>query len=227
MGRIDPVSHEKYAITSLSVTTQTGRLIPNRFYKHNEPAKQLAIIFPGMRYTCDKPLLYYTTLLLLKSNCDVLQIWSDYASPEYEKLSGSELGMTLLSEATDVVNRLIGQENSQQVILVGKSIGTLTMALLLAQTQPPNLSSTIWFTPLLNIPWVVEAIRNIQLPAFIAGSPADRTFDLEIIKSLEKPWITSLVIPDANHSLELPDDPIGSLKIINEIVDRLAVFVIG
>lgn len=219
------MSQEKFTITSIDITTQSGKSIPNRFYKQTELAKQLAIVFPGMRYTCDKPLLYYTTLLLIKSNCDVLQIWSDYASPEYEKLAGSELGMALFSEAVDVINHAVSLDNSKQIILVGKSIGTLTMALLLGQSQPPNLSSTIWFTPLLNIPWVVDAIRNIQIPAFIAGSPADRTYDLDIIKSLEKSQVTSVVIPNANHSLELPDDPIGSLKIINEIIGKLAEFV--
>lgn len=219
------MSQEKYAITSLSITTHAGKHMPNRFYKQIEPANQLAIILPGMRYTCDKPLLYFATLLLLKSNCDVLQIWSDYASPEYDKLPGSELGMTLFSEAVDVINHMASHENSKQVILVGKSIGTLTMALLLAQSQPANLSRAIWFTPLLNIPWVVNAIRDIQVPAFIAGSPADQTFDQIVFNTFDKAWIASVVIPDANHSLELPDDPLGSLKILTEIIGNLAGFI--
>jgi hypothetical protein len=100
------------------------------------------------------------------------------------------------------------------------------MAFILNEEQDLTNLATVWFTPLIHLPPVSEAILKIESPSFIAGSLADTTFSsgpLDQIKS--KPNTTAFITDGADHSLEIPGDSIKSLKILDQVITRLSVFV--
>jgi hypothetical protein len=54
-----------YSVEKFEISGHEGLKVPNSYIKHKENHKHLAILLPGMGYTCQMPLLHYTTGLLL------------------------------------------------------------------------------------------------------------------------------------------------------------------
>ena len=219
------MSRNQYTISCLEVYAHQEIPLSNKFIKHKTPSDRLALIFPGLRYTCDMPLLYYSTELLLERGCDVLQLWIDFKAPEFGRISQAELTQHLLeySEALLIAGKNGGTYND--LLLVGKSLGTLTMTLMLTNDQVFLNETTIWFTPLVNLPPVSQVMLSLSGPAFIAGGDADPTFEQEAVSQIKaKPNTTVTVLKDANHSLEIPGDPIRSLQILSRVMVDLAGF---
>ena len=80
------MSSIKLSITNLEIRGYKRRQVENRFFQQDGTTETLGVIFPGLRYTSDMPLLYYTTKLLTERGGDVLQLWADYTSADYQSL---------------------------------------------------------------------------------------------------------------------------------------------
>jgi len=209
-------------LEQLEIRTSTGESLANRFIYQSRPAESLAVVFPGLRYNCDKPLLYYTSLALAARGVDILQSWVDYNQAEIESLSQADQTLKMVSDAQTILMAGFQARPYKRLILVGKSIGTLIMAFILSQEQPFLVSAKIWLTPLLQIPLVTAAVQNNSAPAIIAGGTNDPTFDparfgaLEGLSNLSLLWVEG-----ANHSLEIPGHPRRSLSALSDLIDRI------
>jgi hypothetical protein len=214
------MSSQSYEISALDILRQDGSAVPNRFFQQAGSPRALGVLFPGLRYTCDKPLLHYTTLALTSLGMDVLQLWTDYTQAEFAGLSQSEQVLRYLEDARSSLQAAQGWSAYSQLVLVGKSIGTLTMALLVGQGDSSFAqAATIWLTPLLNLPVVAQAVQSLQSRALIAGGTADGTFDLQILEAVrDRPGVKTLVFENANHSLEIPGEPQKSVAALGELV---------
>jgi hypothetical protein len=194
------------AITTLELTGQHNAPIPNTYFRQPEPATELAIVFPGLRYTCDMPLLYYTTRLLVKRGADVLQLHTDYNRPDFESASPIARAQWIGSDALVSLQAGQSQQSYERVVLVGKSIGTLAMGFLLAGGAALQ-AATIWLTPLLHQPLLVQAACLCSGPALFAVGEADGTYDANAIRQIQQATRAQVVVlADANHSLEVPGD---------------------
>ncbi|HLE15712.1 MAG TPA: hypothetical protein VI776_13275 [Anaerolineales bacterium] len=216
--------NQHFDITSLEISRQDGGSVPNRYYRQAGSPQALAVLFPGLRYTCDKPLLHYTTSALTTLGMDVLQLWTDYNRAEFASLSQAEQVLWYLEDARSALQTGQGQRTYSRLVLVGKSIGTLTMALLVGQGDSAYIqASTIWLTPLLNLPIVAQAAQSLQGKALIAGGSGDATFDLQILQAIRAQRnVKILVFEGANHSLEIPGEPRRSVQILGEVVQGIA-----
>ncbi len=220
------MSRDQFNITSLEITGEKGHPVTNQFIKQQHSSEKLAVIYPGMRYTCDKPLLYFTTELLLSKGFDVLQLWSNYGNKQFEQLSQAEKTIQIISDGQALLGAGRQAAAYTRVLLCGKSLGTLTMAFIL--NEDPDLTGlmTVWFTPLIHLPPVSESILHICSPAFVAGSMADTTFTpgpIEQIKS--KSHITTFITDQADHSLEFPGDSLHSIHILDQLITKLSGFI--
>jgi len=56
--------------SEIIVSSINNTAVDNIFFKNDNGAETLAVIFPGMGYFCDMPLLYYCTELALQVGCD-------------------------------------------------------------------------------------------------------------------------------------------------------------
>lgn len=208
--------------SQLEIIGSAGKPLANRFLRQSSPANSLAVIFPGLRYNCDKPLLYYTTQALIARGMDVLQVWVDYNQLDNKDLSQTDQTLRMVSEAQIILQAGIQLRPYESLALVGKSIGTLVMAFILSQEHPQKIAGTIWLTPLLHIPFVTAAIQSVTHPAIVAGGTADTTFDPASVALLERqPNLALLRVEAANHSLEIPDDPRRSLAALSALVDHI------
>jgi hypothetical protein len=55
-----------YQITTLS-QSDFSHNVPNTFFHQEINNGHLALILPGLNYTCDMPLLYYATQIMLEA----------------------------------------------------------------------------------------------------------------------------------------------------------------
>ncbi len=211
-------------ITSLQLSGYNGQPVPNRFFKH-ERASALALIFPGLRYTCDMPLLYYLTQVLLNKGIDVLQLNSDYTTESVKALQPAERLQVMVTDAQAALETAFPDLGYSNLILAGKSIGTLSLAMLLASGAAAE-AACIWLTPLLHYPFVGDSAVQHPGPALFVASQADETFEPESMALIKKQKnIKAILFEEADHSLLMPGDIYKSLEIMDQVVHAYFDFV--
>jgi hypothetical protein len=211
-------------IASLHIIGYNNQPIPNRYFKH-EQASYLALIFPGLRYTCDMPLLYYLTQIFLDHGVDVLQINSDYTTESVKALQPAERLQVMVTDAQAALATAFPGSGYASLILAGKSIGTLSLAMLLASGIAGE-AACIWLTPLLHYPFVVDSAIQHPGPELFIASQADETFELESMELIKKQKnIKATVFEDGDHSLLISGDTFKSLDIMNQVVHAYSDFV--
>jgi hypothetical protein len=219
------MNRDLFTLSSLEITAQQERPFYNKYFKQKIPTQSLALIFPGLRYTCDKPLLYYTTQLLLDQERDVIQLWLDYGAPKYKELSQAEQTQYALEYSTALLSAGKNSGSYTEFIIAGKSMGTLMMTLLLTKFPELRQETTIWLTPLVNLPPVSQAISSLIGPAFVASGDADPIFDQGAVSLFKtKSNLTTRVIKNGDHSLEIPGDQLNSLQVLSNIMKDLDSF---
>jgi len=209
-------------ITSLPISGYAGKTVPNRFFRQAGAARTLAVLFPGLNYTCDMPLLFYPLKLLLARGAEVLQVRADYTVPEYRSLPPEERAAWLAADAEAAVQAARLQGEYAHLVLVGKSIGTIALASL-APREPQAI--TIWLTPVLRNPLVVTAAeQNHGAALFVAGT-ADDLYDANALKRIQAATQTEAVlIEGGNHSLEIEADFFASLRALEQVMQAVAGF---
>jgi predicted alpha/beta-hydrolase family hydrolase len=219
------MSSTNLSITRLEIKGYKRRQVENRIFQQEGATDTLGVIYPGLRYTSDMPLLYYTTKLLTQRGSDVLQLWADYSSADYQSLSREQRAAWLQEDGRAVIQAGQKQRDYGELILVGKSIGTLTMAELVFHEEMPENSISIWLTPLLHLQHVVAATRQLPGRALFVGGNQDPAYAQEAVAQLkELPNIMTITIEGANHSLEIPGDLPRSLEAMQEILQGIADF---
>lgn len=105
---------------------------------------KIAIFFPGIGYTLDKPLLYYSRKLATKYGYEIrLLPYGNFP----EKIQGNRERMVesfeIASKQTKEMLRDIDFSYYEEVLLVGKSIGTIVAAKVAAELQNPGKAELI------------------------------------------------------------------------------------
>jgi hypothetical protein len=211
-------------IMSLPITSPADEPIPNLFFQQEVAATTLAVLLPGFNYTCDMPLLYYSTRLLEQRDADVLQLHADYATTDFQTASPLERLQRLSGDSQALVAGGLARQSYNRLVLVGKSIGTLALASLISTPIAAN-AVTIWLTPLLGQPWLVEAAIKSHNPALFVAGTADTAFDAAALKRIQdSSGAEAILVEGANHSLEIPGEPLRSIEKMGEIMQGLAGF---
>ena len=181
---------------------------------------KLCVLFPGIGYHCDKPLLYYTNKLARGMGYEVIPLkFSGFENGTKGNRNGNAVGNKMRTAAAHA----LGQAREQlaevdlaayeRVVFVGKSIGT---AACLAYREECSVSAeAVLLTPL----------------ALTFGYPADNctafhgTADpwadtAEIRRLCEKNGVPLYTYDNANHSLETGDIP-TDIEILSDTVRRI------
>ncbi len=218
-----------YEFTSLVFKGHGEKPVPNLYMRQAEGASILCLMLPGLNYTCDMPLLYYPANLLLQRGADVLQVKADYNVPAFQAASGEERIRWLYGDAAGALHAGLAQRNYSQVVLVGKSIGTLSLAALIAnQVAPGSLFENVvflWLTPLLHQPALVSAALACKSPALFVVGTGDRTYDPQALARIRQATgAEALFVEGGDHRLEIAGDLHRSLEAMGDILRGIAVF---
>ena len=182
--------------------------------------KNLAIVFPGIGYHCDKPLLYYSKKLAKNKGYDIVEVTYTFSDDFGTIKSDPEKMQAAFDEAFEqVVDKLkdIVFADYEKVVFIGKSIGT---ALAARYNMTYELDADmIVFTP---IEHTFAYINNCE--GMVFHGSADPLCDTDMCTQLcEQLSLTYAVIPEANHSLETGDveTDIENLAQVMRIVDGI------
>ena len=177
--------------------------------------KELAVIFPGMGYHTDKPLLYYSKKIAARKNYDVIEIDYDF---DYEVHGAGKLKVfeDAYARAYEIMQD-VDLSQYERIVFIGKSIGTVVAA---KYNQDYAVGAElIVFTP------VEKTFMYIfDSDCMVFHGSADPLCDTDmLINSCEEDGITYVVIPDANHSLETQDvlRDIDNIHKVMEMVEKI------
>lgn len=187
--------------TSLDVTFRYTHKVT--FYQGSND--RTAVLLPGRFYTPNHPLLYYSRNVLLVQGWSVEEVWwnpEDLTSDETVKRR--------------VETVLEGVASSTSVV-VGKSLGSLAMPSVVKRGLP-----AIWLTPLFNRPELVAASNNIVAKTLLVGGTADDSWNGNIARASGQ---QVLELPGADHCLEIPGNPLASVRLLKELVATMTLFV--
>ena len=180
--------------------------------------KKIACLFPGIGYTCDKPLLYYSWKLLKGMGWEIIPVsYSGFPSGVKGNAEKMEQCAVMALDQAETLLRDIDWSEYTQILFVGKSIGTVICAAYAHRHSLP--CRQILFTP-------VETTFRFASPDAIAfHGTADPWADTIIIEqSYKKLGIPLYETENANHSLETGDvgKDIKEMRKIMKIVREYA-----
>lgn len=172
---------------------------------------KLCVMFPGIGYHCDKPLLYYTGKLAAVRGFEVIRLrYSDF--PEGAKGNEEKLRAAAAHalEQTEEQLRDVPFGDYEEIVFVGKSIGT---AVCLAYRERHGIKARgILFTPL---------VMTFDHPAHDCTAfhgLADPWADTREIRELcDRDRVGLFEYEDANHSLET-GEPERDIRILGEVI---------
>jgi predicted alpha/beta-hydrolase family hydrolase len=210
--------------SSLDVVGYQNQRVPNTFIAQPNPTRHVAIILPGYRYSADMAPLHYAARILLDRGADVLRVEYAYSRTDFSQRPESEQDEWISSDVFAACDAALSSRSYEKITLVGKSLGTLAMGHLLADSRFQN-AACIWETPLLTVEWLRARIEQIHPRSLFIIGTADQFYEPDVLRHLE--LVTngqSVVIEDATHSLEIPGDVSRSLEALNGIVHALQEF---
>ena len=145
---------------------------------------KIACLFPGIGYTCDKPLLYYSWKLLKGLGWEVVPVpYTGFPSGVKGNAEKMQQAAQMALEQAEEMLRNIEWSSYSDILLIGKSVGTVVCA---AYAQRHRLQCRqILYTP------VEETFQFAGKHAIVFHGTAD-------------PWAKTSVIEDCCHQLGLP-----------------------
>ncbi len=175
--------------------------------------KRLAVLFPGIGYHTDKPLLYYSGKMAAAEGYEIIKI--SYPPCEVNlKGATSEQIRSFVKECAAVTDKAledIDTDRKDDILFISKSIGT-AIAAYYAQTSGMDVRH-IFFTPL------EETFDHVKESSGIAfsGTKDNWADHMKIRRLCDEKRIPLTVADDANHSLET-GDVIRDTEMIAEVM---------
>jgi hypothetical protein len=202
----------------LVISGYKGEAVPNTFIRAGARSEKIAVLFPGLNYSCQAPLLYYTTYHLLAKGFDVLLVEYDYR--KRGDLNDSEFDELVSADANAAYDAAIDQSSYDSVMLVGKSVGTGALSSIMEKRGPVKGAKFLWITPLFEDRRIYRnALASCASSLFVIGT-GDPHYDRKKILELEKRCGGStLVMRGADHRLEAEEwDTEKNLKILKRFL---------
>ena len=174
---------------------------------------KLCVLFPGIGYHCDKPLLYYSARLARQLGYEVLELkYSDFpsgAKGNDEKLRAA--AEHALEQSEDQLAN-VGLSEYETVVFIGKSIGT-SACLEYREKHCPG-ARCILYTPL------SMTFERYSGECFAFHGTSDRWAQTDAIERLCREKNVPLYEYDnANHSLET-GDALRDMEILRDVMAK-------
>ncbi|MBR0173758.1 MAG: alpha/beta hydrolase [Lachnospiraceae bacterium] len=181
-------------------------------------AKKLAVIFPGIGYRTDKPLLYYAKELANEHGYAIREVHYRGFPEEADKKNarGRRELFEIAMEQTHQLLRSIPVEDDGELLFISKSIGT-AVACAYAKTCDRNVRHVL-YTPLEETP--LDGVTD----AIAFHGTADKYARTEVIeKAMKDHRIRLYTFQGANHSLET-DDTLQDIVTLSHVMKRTGQF---
>ena len=180
--------------------------------------RKLAVIFPGVGYTKDRPLLYYAGKLAVKNGYELVHI--DFSGIEWskEKLKDSDFLRKVMERCLTITEGALakyGDMTEDDILFISKSIGTVVAT---AYAKKNNVNAKqICFSPL----EMIEGYVREEGAVLFYGN-ADPFADCKSIEKIAKEKKREMFcIEGGNHSLET-GDPCTDIDNLRKMMECVA-----
>lgn len=183
---------------------------------------KICFVLSGTGYTYDKPALYYLTQLMIEKGYDVIQINYSFEKDLFKE-SDDIISQTIYDLVNRVVTTQLKKVAYEEVIFIGKSLGTIPIV---NQYMQQNFNVPVKFinlTPLLLINKLYINLQQTNYRCLIIIGNSDPHYDSEKLKALSKHKI--IVLPNANHSLDVANDVVKSIQILEQSIEEVSLFI--
>lgn len=167
-------------------------------YKEDLSMSKLAVIFPGLGYTCDKPLLYYAEDLAVQNGYESKRI--AYTLPGETRIRGNlekmEEAFRILYARAEECLAEVDWEQYEEVLFFSKSIGTVIAAAYAERLSGIRIRHVL-YTPLEHM----FSFHPENAIGFL-GTADPWCVPSEVLKLAREHGIPMHLYDSANHSLE-------------------------
>lgn len=183
--------------------------IPQEYFLSPSGSSSLLVLFPGMGYTCDKPLLHYAKACGMASGYDVLCIRYGSMTFRKEKIQAS------IQPAYEIALQTIKHFSLQEythIRFISKSLGTI-VAGRIAESYTSYDIQHMFLTPLKETIPYMKSSTDITI-----SGDEDPMISRETLMDIAQLPIQSYVLSKANHSLEVIEHPKISVEYLQQVV---------
>jgi predicted alpha/beta hydrolase len=211
---------------TLKITGYREWDVPNSYFESDPAAARLAVVFPGLHYTAEMPALYYPALVMRARGANVLAVEYDYDRPEFQETAGEEQARWIAADAAAAVRTAAADGNYREITLIGKSLGTIALGSLLVAEPSLEKAHYIWLTPILRDDHIRSWMTSRRHHGLFVIGTADRQYDPSFLAEV----VTatgggSLVLPGADHGLEIAGDIPGSIRAMEKLAQKIDRFI--
>ena len=191
---------------------------------------KIAVLFPGIGYTCDKPLLYYSAKLAAEKGFEVVRV--PYGNfPSNVKGNAEKMYQSFVSarEQSEEILKDVDWSSYDEIVFFSKSVGTV-VALSYAAEHGIDARQVL-YTPLketFKFPVAAagaadasDAGKSRAIAFHGTGDPWAVTED--IVRICEEKGVPLYLTKDANHSLEC-GKAIKDIKTIRKVMRTVKEF---
>ncbi|WP_142316393.1 alpha/beta hydrolase [Bacillus thuringiensis] len=191
-------------------------------YTHIEKGSStVCFMFSGSGYNYDKPLFYYATMLMLEHKIDVVHIHYSYDGQLMNKPM-EEVTKVMMDDINPVINEVLKDEQYNETMFLGKSLGTIPIANDLMKREEFAQSKMILLTPLLTFDTIFDSILHSRHEGFLVIGDKDHQYNADQIDQLYKTNLTIDVVKNANHSVNVGGyETENSIEAIAKIIGKL------
>lgn len=176
--------------------------------------KGLAVLFPGIGYTNDRSLLYFSGRVAVNAGYELLRVTYGGFPPgvkgDREKMKDS---FVLAGKQAEEQLRDVRWEEYEEILFISKSIGTVVAS---AYARERNLAvRSVIFTPL------EETFLFLRGDALVFHGTADPWAETAKIRAAcEKCGVPLFITEGANHSLET-GDAVKDVETLTGVVEKV------
>ena len=182
-------------------------------------SKKLAVIFPGVGYNKDKPLLYYAAKLALSKGYDIYSVdFHDMPSNIRGDEAKTAEAARLAYEQADARLSWVNFSDYDEVVFIGKSIGT-AVAAKYATDRGMDVAQ-VWYTPVEK----TFSFGTKRAIAFIGDNDPWSVFP-NVEKLAAEAGVPLHVYSGCNHSLETADIE-QNIANLQDVMHKTAEFIL-
>ncbi|MCD7982590.1 MAG: alpha/beta hydrolase [Clostridiales bacterium] len=161
---------------------------------------KIAVVFPGIGYHADKPLLYYSKKTAKCLGYEILEVqYGDFPSGVKGDRKKMQTCFLAALAQTEEILKGVDFTSCEEILFISKSIGT-TVAAAYAQTHHLK-TGNLYFTPIADS---FQFMKNRS--GIVFHGTADPWIETKVLlDACEKKDLPVFVTENANHSLETGD----------------------
>jgi hypothetical protein len=179
---------------------------PCRAIRHEGDPERVAVLLPGQFYPTRAPALWFAREAAMARGWSALEVLGEPGEHEDP-----------LTWERWCAERALETASPARLLVIGKSLASLLAAEISDRDLP-----AVWLTPLLNEPSVIAGLARARRPALLVGGTADPTWRPQAVPRGRE--ISLVELPEADHSLEVPGDPVTSIAGLGQMTDAVMRF---